>query len=234
MGAVHLVPGGLDAGQAQVRVERRVALAGEVFRAGGDATARHAADPGHAIAAHDLGILPVRADADVGAVALGQYVQHGAETQIDAQPPQLTRFDQALAMRERLFAGGADGEVVGEDRHAASQHHDAATLVIRRDQEPPPERRLEPSEQRRELRGRLEIAPIEDEAGGARVAKESHVLITERRARKSDHQSFADEVFEVAHIAILRGPGPPARRVKRATLCRGRDTETCTDASPVP
>src|SRR5436309_2764504 len=85
-----------------------------------------------------------------------------------------------------------------------------------------------------ELRGRLEIAPIEDEAGGARVAKESHVLITEGWARQSDHQSFADEVFEVAHIAILRGPGPPARRVKRATLCRGRDTETCTDASPVP
>src|SRR5437879_12758058 len=97
MGAVHLVPGGLDAGQAQVRVERRVALAGEVFRAGGDATARHAADPGHAIAAHDLGILPVRADADVGAVALGQYVQHGAETPIDAQPPQLPLLEHARA-----------------------------------------------------------------------------------------------------------------------------------------
>src|SRR2546426_10968043 len=131
MGAVHLVPGGLDAGQAQVRVERRVALAGEVFRAGGDATARHAADPGHAIAAHDLGILPVRANADVGPVALGQYVQHGAETQIDAQPPQLTRFDQALALRERVFAGGAARARVGRDRHAPYHPPDPPGLALR-------------------------------------------------------------------------------------------------------
>src|SRR5262249_21035144 len=103
---------------------------------------------------------------------------------------------------------------------------DAAALVIRRDEEPPPERRLEPSEHHRELLGRLEIAPIEDESGGPRVAEETHVLIAQRRARKSDHQSFADEVCEVAHIAILRARRAPTRRVKRSTLCRARDTES--------
>src|ERR1043166_1900618 len=110
MGAVHLVPGGLDAGQAQVRVERRVTLSGEVFRAGGDTTARHAADPGHAIAAHALGILPVSTDADAGPVALGQYAQPGPETPSAAPPPPLVRLDETFAMSDRLFAGGADEE----------------------------------------------------------------------------------------------------------------------------
>ena len=191
-----------------MRVERRVALSGKVLRAGGDATTGHAANARHAVAAHDLRVLAVGANPDVRTVAFGQDVQHGTETQIDAEPSQLARLDQSLTMRERLLAGGADGEVVGEDRHAAAQHHDAAALVVRRDEQTAPERRFEIAEELQELSGRFEIAPVEDEARRACLAEEAHVVVAHRRADESDHETFADEIFEVDHTNDLtRLPG---------------------------
>ena len=150
-------------------------LAGEMLGARREVAARHAADARHAVARHDPRVLAVRADADVGAVALGQHVEARAEVQIDPEPAQLARLDAALPEGERLLAGRAEREVVGKDRHAAAEHDDATAFVVGRHQQSPAEGRLERVEQRREPGRALEVAPIEDEAGRARVAKDAHV-----------------------------------------------------------
>src|SRR5712691_4741433 len=121
-------------------------------------------------------------------------------------------------MRERLLAGGADGEVVGKDRDAAPQHHDAATFVVCRDEQTASQCRFEIAEELQELGGRLEIAPVENEAGRTRVAKEAHVFVAQCRAEKPDHESLANEVFEVTHTVILLGLPVSTRRVKRTAV----------------
>ena len=204
VGGAHLVRGRVDRGQLQVRVERRVTLAGEMLRARRQPGARHAADARDAVARHDLRILAVRADADVGAVALGQHVEARAEVQIDAEAAQLARLDQSLFVGEALLAGGPHREVVGKDRHAAAEHDDATAFVVGRHQQSPAEGRLERVEQRREPGRALEVAPIEDEAGRARVMKEADVGLGQLRAAQSDHHSLAHEVFD-RHVPILPG-----------------------------
>ena len=82
---VHLVPVGRDRRQLEVRVERRVALAREMLRARRKPALRHAAQPRDAVAGDQLRVLAVRADADVGTVAVGQHVEAGPQVQVHAQ-----------------------------------------------------------------------------------------------------------------------------------------------------
>ena len=133
----------------------------------------------------------------------GEWPLTGAEVQVDAQAAQLARLEQALFVGERLLARGAHREIVGEDRHPAPEHHDPSALVIGRHEQPPAERALEAAKEIEQPRGGLEVAAIEDEARRARVAEQSDVRVVERRARQTDHQALADEVFEIRHVAIL-------------------------------
>jgi hypothetical protein len=145
---------------------------------------------------HHARILAVRADADVGAVALGQHVEARAEIEIDAEPAQLPRLDLALPERERLLARGAHRQVVGKDRGAGAEHHDAPALVIGGHEQTAPECALERIEQRGQRSGALEVAAVEDEAGRPRVAEHAHVGVRERRSAEPDHEPFADEVLD--------------------------------------
>ena len=190
---------GVDGGQAQVRVERRVPLAREVLGAGRQPPAHHARDAGRAVAGHDGRVLPVRADADVGAVAVGEDVETGPQVEIDAEPAQLARLDQSLPMGEGLRTGHADGEIVGKDRGAPAKHDHPAPLVIGGHEQPPAERGFEATEQVQELRGALEVAAIEDEAAGARLPEQANVGLGEGRPAQADHQPLADEILEVRH-----------------------------------
>ena len=200
---MHLVPRGLDRRQRQVRVERRVALAGEVLGARREPAALHAVDPRDAVARDDGRVLAVGADADVRAVALGERVEHRRQVQVHAEPPELARLEEPLARGEGLLARGPDREVVGEDRDAASEHDHAPALVVGRHEEPPAERRLEAGEQVEEPGRAVEVAAVEDQAGSARVAEEADVLLPERRPGQADHEALADEVLDFRHPTIL-------------------------------
>src|SRR6185295_19683090 len=105
-------------------------LAREVLGAGGEPTAHLGANARDAVARYELGILAVRANADVGAVTIGEHVQARAEREIDTVPAHLARLDQPLARGERFLAGGADREVVRKDRHTATEHDDPPALVV--------------------------------------------------------------------------------------------------------
>src|SRR5436190_13438634 len=167
------------------------------------ATLRHAGNACDAVARDELGVLAVRADTDVGTVAIGQHVQARAEVEIDAEAAQLARLDQSLFVGEALLAGGPHGEVVGKDRHAAAEHHDASALVIRRDEQPSPERALETREHLEELPRTLEVTAIEDQPRRARLAKQPDVRVVDGGALETDHQAFAHEIVEARHPAIL-------------------------------
>ena len=67
--------------------------------------------------------------------------------------------------------------------------------MVRRDEEPPTERRLEGAEETPELVSALEVASVENEAAGARLAEEAHVLVAEGGPRQANHQLLADEVL---------------------------------------
>ena len=106
---VHVAPVGVDHRQAQVRVHRRVPLAGEVLGAGRDAARLHAADARGAQARDQRRVLAVGADADVRAVALGQHVEARAEVDVHPEAAQLAPLDQPLSRDHRLVARGARG-----------------------------------------------------------------------------------------------------------------------------
>ncbi len=124
-------------------VERRVALAGKMLGARRDAALLHALDPRESVARDQARVLAVRPDADVRAIAVGENVEHGPEIEVHAQPAQLARFEDALAIRERFVARRPHREVVGEDRRPLSEHDDAAALVVGGDEQAAIERRLE-------------------------------------------------------------------------------------------
>src|SRR4029450_13486091 len=107
-----------------------MALAREVLGTRREAALLHALDPGDAVPGHDGGVLAVRPDADVRAVALGQHVEHRGEVHVDAEPAQLARLEYALMKRGRLAPRGPQREAVGKDRRGPAQHDDAAALVI--------------------------------------------------------------------------------------------------------
>src|SRR5262245_50180578 len=120
-----------------------MALAREVLGARREATLLHAVDPGYTVPGHDGGVLAVRPNADVRAVALGEHVEHRREVHVDAEPAQLTRLVHALMKRERLVARRSQREVVGKDRRGPAQHDDATALVIGGHEKPAAEPRLE-------------------------------------------------------------------------------------------
>ncbi len=217
MGRLHVGPRRVDRGQLQVGVERRVALPGEVFGARRDAALLHALDPRQTVAGDETRILAVRADPDVRAVAVGEDIEHGTEVQVHPEPAQLAGLEDALAIRERLFPSRPHREVVGKDRRPLAEHHDAAALVIGGDEQTALERRLEILEEPHVLLRRLEVAPIQDEPGGARLAEELDVGVRELRSRETKHQTLADEAFEVGHRTII-GWHPLAARDLRCTL----------------
>src|SRR5215813_5261426 len=109
-----------------MRVDRRMTLAGKVLGAGRHAGGLKSRDPRGSVARDEHRIHPVRADADVGAVALRQHVEHWREVDIDAETTQLATLDDALTVDEGNLAGGSGGEIVGKDRHRSAEHDDAS------------------------------------------------------------------------------------------------------------
>jgi hypothetical protein len=227
--APHLGPVGLDPGQAQVRVERRVALAREVLGARQQAGGGHAADARRAQPRDQRRVLAVGTDADVGTVALGEDVEHGAEVQVHAEAAQFAALDHALSVGEGLVAHGADGQVVGKDRRAPAQHDDAATLVVGRHQQAPAQRGLQALHQAPQPVRRLEVPAVENQPAGPRVAEEPDVLVAQVRAGQPDHQSLADQILERRHEPDCTGP--PAAGPRRS--CRTPDTGAETPPSGV-
>src|ERR1700741_181047 len=125
-------------------------------------------------------------------------------------------------MRERLFARGAHGEVVGKDRRAAAEHHDAAALVIGGDDQLPAQRGLELVQQTNVLVGGLEVPPVEDESAGAGFAEESDIVVDQLGSAEPEHKALADEVFEVGHNAIIGcRPPTPADLTRTANALSG-------------
>ena len=206
MHGVHVAPVGVDDGQAEVGVDRRMALPGKVLGAGGHAGRLQPLDAGGAEARDQLGVLAVGADADIGAIALREHVEDRAEAHVHAEAAQLAALDQPLPLREGDLARRARGEVVGEDRHAGAEHDDAAALVVGRDQEPPAERALELREHGGQSLGALEVAAIQDESARPGLLEEAEIGIGDVRPAHAEHELPADHLLE-AHVA-LRGWEP--------------------------
>ena len=233
MRRLHLGPRRIDGGQSKMGVEGGVPLAGEVLGARRDPALLHALDARQAVARDHGRVFAIGADPDVRAVALREDVEHGREVHVHSQPPQFAGLEEALAKGERLVAGGPHREVVGENRRRLAEHDDAAALVIGGDEQATAESRLEIVQQPAVLLRRLEVPPIQDEPGGARVAEEADVRVGELRPGQAKHQALADQVLEIGHSAIIGRRGLAARGLRQVVTVR-RLTPMCRDDPLTP
>ena len=224
MRALHLGPCRVDRRQLQVGVGGEWPPPGSLGTRR-DAALLHALDPRETVASHQAGILAVRPEPDVRAVAIREDVEDRAEIQVHSQSAQLTSFEHALAVRERFFARRPHREVVGKDRRPLAEHHDAAALVIGGDEQAAVERGLEIFQELRVLLGRFEVSPVQNEPGRARLTEEFDVGIRELRAGETEHQPLADEAFEVDHRTII-GWHPRTARDLRCTRTVMRLTQS--------
>src|SRR5712691_10819203 len=175
------------------------------------------ADARGAEARDEGGILAIGANADIGAVAIRQDVEHRREIHVHAEPSQLAAFEESLAMDEVDLPRCARGEIVGEDRDLAAKHDDAPALMVGGDQESPAERILEARKQACQTLRCLEVSPVQHDPGGLRLAEEPDVGLGEIGSGQPEHEATADESLERHGIT-----GTAGRADARARSARGR------------
>src|SRR5256884_3121442 len=80
-------------------------FAGEVLGARRQALSPHAADPRRAVAGDDRRVLAVRADADIGAVALGEHVEDRSEEHTSELQSRLHLVCRLLLEKKKMYVG---------------------------------------------------------------------------------------------------------------------------------
>ena len=125
-----------DRRQLAVRVDGRVAVAGKVLRARGDALALGPGDERRDVTRDELGVGAEAADADHGVARVRVHVRDRREVQVHAGARQLAGDRARDLLRQRHVVDGAEREVAGvraavlrlEPRHVAA-------LLVDRDQQ---------------------------------------------------------------------------------------------------
>ncbi len=142
---------GVGAGQLEMRVRSRLAVAGKVLRAGGDTDSLHALDEGGDMARDELRLRAEGAHADHRVRRIDDHVRHRRELEVHADRGQLAADRCSHAARQLDVVDRAEGEVAGEraPRRGLEAGHVPA-LLVRGDQEVRPLRA-----QRRGQRGDL-------------------------------------------------------------------------------
>ena len=100
--------------QLQMRVGDRLAVAGEVLGAGGDADALQALDEGRDLARDELRVGAERANADDRARRVDQHVGDRREVEVDPDRRQLAADRRADAPRQGRVVDRAEREVPGK------------------------------------------------------------------------------------------------------------------------
>ena len=106
-------------GEADVRVDVRVTVPGEVLRGGEGAARVRAADEGGAQARDELRVGPEGARRDDRVVRVRVHVQDRREEDVHADRARLLRGDAPVLVREAVVTDGAEGHGGRELRAAA-------------------------------------------------------------------------------------------------------------------
>jgi len=184
-----------DEGHGVVRVDGRVAVAGEVLGRHGQAAGALAAHGGHAVFDDGVGILAIGAHADDGVVAIVVYVQHGGEQHVDAHLAHLVAADLVHAFAVGRRTGGLEGHGGGNWRHALlDAHHHAAFLVDGDEQRRVGHFRvdlLQFAAQGRHLRRRVHIAAEQDHAAHLLVAYQGLDMLVRLQGVEAHHEQLS-------------------------------------------
>ena len=122
--------------QLQMRVGNRLAVAGEMLDARGDADALHALDEGCDVPGHELRIGAERANADDRAGRVDEHVGHGREVDVDPGRRQLAADRPSDAARQGGVVDRAEREVPRERAPARGlEPGDVAALLVGRHQQ---------------------------------------------------------------------------------------------------
>ncbi len=115
-------------------VHRGVPLAGKMLGAGRKPVLLHGGDPRRAHLRHQSPILPVGTYADVGAVSLGQDIEHRRQVHIQPQPAQFLGLDLTLPGGIGDVFSSPQGQIVREHGNAVPEHDDPPPFMIRHHQ----------------------------------------------------------------------------------------------------
>ena len=196
--------------QAEVRVDRRVAMAREVLGARRDAGGLQARDPCERVAGDGGRLGTERADADDGVQRIGVHIGDGREVEVDAHLPQLGAHRTGNVSGERRVSRGSKCEVAGVGAaRGRLEPRDVAALLIDGDHELwtlGVERRV----QRGQLRSVRNVAPVQDDPAqpGRDATKQP---VGRRLPGKTRQQASQRQGLELAHPLTAPAVNPPAR-----------------------
>ncbi len=211
----------VDERQREMRVDGRVAVAGKVLRAGGDAGALEPSHEGGNVPRDELGVRAERADADDRVLRVRVDVRDRREVEVDAGVRQLgaQRRRDALAQLDVVD----DPERCVPRIRAAGRRlepcHVAALLVDRDDEVLALRAQL--GGQRAQLLAALDVPRVEDDAAEAVREAPSHP-VGHGRALEAGKDAARRESLEVGHQALTA----PAVRPNAILRCTSRKKMT--------
>ena len=187
---IERLPGLVDDGQIEVRVDVRVAMPGKMLDAARDAFAQR---PAHPRGTEARDVVRIRRE-----TALGDYrilrvvvdVEHRGEIPVEADAPNAAGDCGAHVVRERCIAGGSKrhrGGRLRQERHA----HDGAAFLVDADQCPWPHRLAQLGRERAHILFSAEVVAKEHDGSNVMTTQECRLRIVERLPPDADHDELA-------------------------------------------
>lgn len=187
------IGGMLDHGKVEMRVDARVAMAGEVLAARRDAVRLERPNDDRAQPRHLLRTLTERAVADHGILGIGMNVEDRRKIEGDPDGPQFDGERAGKILGEAIVAALPQRAHRGPFGEGTPQPRDASALLIDRH----PQRRLtrEPLQIVHELGhllGRLDVAREQDDPADVELARERLQLRRHDRTVEAHHRELTD------------------------------------------
>ncbi len=188
----------VDVRQVAVRIDMRVAMAGEVLDAAGHAFALAAFHPGQRNARRLLGIGAERALGNHRVARVVVQVQHRREVPVEAQRAHRARHGCADLARQVRIIGCAERHRAGRGRHPG-RTHDGAAFLVKGDQRLRPDRITQRAREAGQLRRVAHVLAEQAGAANAVGTQEGVGLGIEFGAEQAHHHQLAGQVEVVVH-----------------------------------
>jgi hypothetical protein len=200
----------------EVRVERRVAVAREVLRAGGDPGCLEALDGCRDMTCDEIAFRPERANADHGVLRVRVDVGDRREVEVDPDAGKLGAHRRRDAPRQLDVVDGTESGVPRVRAPTRGlEPRDVTALLVDRDDEVVPFR-AQLARQRRELLSALDVPRVEDDAAEPLVETAAHP-VRHRRSREPRKDAARREALEVRRCHALTAPAVRPKAIFRWT-----------------
>ena len=217
-----------DDGQADVRVDGGVTVAGEVLRARGDALALRSLDERRHVPGHELRIGAEAAHADHRVVGVRVHVGDGREVHVHAAGGEPAGDRGGDVGRQGGVVDDAEREVAGERAAGGRlQPRHVAALLVDREQDVPG--LPQPRGQRRELLRVADVVGEERDPAEPTLEQPEHP-VRHVVAGEAREQAGRRQALDAAHD--LTAPAVSPNAIRRCTSTKKMTTGTAVSVAP--